>query len=241
MKHTNDHHILRQTHAIMSISPYKVGQHKQPHSLILTPEQVHISDDDLDLLKQKLKLSRIPPKYVDWEDDNGITPDFVQKTIDYWLNEYDWRAEEAEINKLPQFMTQIETIEDYGTLDIHFVHSKSSKSSATPLLFIHGWPGSFIEITKGLKLLNDAGFDVVAPSLPGYGFSSYPRKKGFKIRHHAAVFQKLMLKLGYDKFVTQGGDWGSHICRAISVYHEENVLAMHLNMVSCCLPSGVGS
>lgn len=184
------------------------------------------------MLNEKLKLTRIPPKLVDWVDDNGIEQDFVQKTIDYWRNEYDWRAEEAEINKLPQFTTQIEAPEGFGTLNIHFVHSKSSQKNAVPLLFVHGWPGSFIEITKGLKSLNDAGFDVVAPSLPGYGFSSYPRKKGWKIRHHADMFQRLMDRLGYDKFVIQGGDWGSHICRALAVNHEDHVLAMHLNMVS---------
>jgi pimeloyl-ACP methyl ester carboxylesterase len=98
-------------------------------------------------------------------------------------------------------------------------------------LFVHGWPGSFLEITKGLALLNDAGFDVVAPSLPGYGFSSYTEKKGFDLRRHAEVLNRLMLKLGYERYVVQGGDWGSWITRTLGLLYPQHVSALHLNMV----------
>ena len=106
------------------------------------------------------------------------------------------------------------------------------QKSGIPLLFLHGWPGSFLEIMKGLPLLNGAGFDVVAPSLPGFGFSSYPSEKGFDIRCHAEVLNKLMMKLGYEAYVVQGGDWGSWITRALGVMYPERVKALHLNMVS---------
>lgn len=172
---------------------------------------------------------------MNWQDDNGITIPSIQGLVKFWLEEYDWRAEEALINeKLPQFMTKIEVDDGFGTLDVHFVHSKSKKDRSTPLLFVHGWPGSFIEITKGLDRLNEAGFDVVAPSLPGYGFSSYSRKEGFDIRKHAEVLAKLMTRLDYQYFVVQGGDWGSHITRAMGLLYPERIRAIHLNMVCSC-------
>lgn len=132
---------------------------------------------------------------------------------------------------MPQFTTSID-VGDFGALTIHFVHARavSSKKKAIPLLFLHGWPGSFMEIEKGLPLLLRAGFDVVAPSLPGYGFSSYPKKKGFNLRHHAEVMNKLMLQLGYPEYVIQGGDWGSNIVHAMGILFPDNIQAIHRNM-----------
>ncbi|KAI9842728.1 MAG: hypothetical protein M1830_007753, partial [Pleopsidium flavum] len=120
-----------------------------------------------------------------WREDNGVPPELIHDTVQFWLKTYDWRAEEARLNELPRFETPFEVDDGFGTLDIHFVHSTSSVADATQLLFLHGWPGSFMEIIKGLPLLNKAGFHVVAPSLPGYGFSSYTDKAGFDIRQHA--------------------------------------------------------
>lgn len=179
-------------------------------------------------------MTRLPsaPNFQ-WTEENGITRQFITDTIEFWRDKYSWRDEEARINAaLPQFMTKIEVDGGFGVLDVHFVYRRSSKGSkAIPLLFIHGWPGSFLEITKGLSMLNEAGFDVVAPSLPGYGFSSYTDKKGFDIRHHAEVLNKLMLKLGYHKYVVQAGDWGSWITRALGVLYPQRVSALHVNMV----------
>jgi pimeloyl-ACP methyl ester carboxylesterase len=205
--------------------------HQKSNKMDIKPFKINIPDEELSLLQHKLKLARIPPNYTDWRDDNNIDSNFIRKTVDYWLNEYDWREEEAKINQIPQFATQIDVSDGFGTLDIHFAHSRSSKPDAVPLIFIHGWPGSFLEVTKGLKRLNDEGFHVVAPSLPGYGFSSYPRKAGFDLRKVAEVLQKLMLRLGYDQFVVQGGDWGSHISRIIGLQYPKNALAVHTNMV----------
>lgn len=104
--------------------------------------------------------------------------------------------------------------------------------NAIPILFVHGWPGSFIEIEKALPELNAAGFHVVAPSLPGYGFSSYTDKAGFKHAQHAEVMHKVMTKLGYKQYVVQGGDWGAFIVRYMATMYPDNVKAMHTNMAS---------
>lgn len=207
----------------------------------IKPFKINIPDEELTLLQQKLQLARIPPTYTDWRDDNAIDAALIRKTVNYWLTEYDWRAEEAKINQIPQFTTPIALSDSDGfgsPLDIHFAHAKSSTPDAVPLLFIHGWPGSFLEVAKGLERLNGAGFHVVAPSLPGYGFSGYPRKGGFTLWKVAEVLRKLMLRLGYERFFVQGGDWGSHISRILGLTYPENVLAVHTNMVS--LFGGVG-
>lgn len=154
----------------------------------------------------------------------------MSDTVDFWRNKYNWREEEARINELSQFKTPIE-VDGFGTLDIHFVHSKSSGPDAVPLLFLHGWPGSFLEVEKILPGLNKAGYTVVAPSLPGYGFSSYTDKAGFKHVQHAEVMHKLMVRLGYEKHVVQGGDWGALIVRCIALKYPESVKALHVNMV----------
>ena len=155
----------------------------------------------------------------------------MSDTIDFWRNKYSWREEEAKLNKLPQFTTPID-VDRFETLNIHFVHSKSSKLDSIPLLFLHGWPGSFIEVSKILPQLNEAGFDVVAPSPPGFGFSTYTDMPGFTNEQHAETMHKLMQKLGYSDYVIQGGDWGSWIVRCMAILYPENVKAMHVNMVN---------
>lgn len=154
----------------------------------------------------------------------------MKEMLEFWRNHYDWKKEEARLNEMPQFKTLIE-VDGFGTLDIHLMHSRSSKANATPLLFVHGWPGSFSEVEKILPELNKAGFHVVAPSLAGYGFSSYTRREGFKHLQHAEVLHKVMLRLGYDKYVVQGGDWGALIVKVIALQYPEHVVAMHVNMV----------
>ena len=154
----------------------------------------------------------------------------VSETVDFWRRKYNWREEEARINELPQFTTRLD-VEGFEALDIHFVHSKSSEDNAIPLLFVHGWPGSVLEVAKILPDLNKAGFDVVAPSLPGYGFSSYTDKPGFKVEQHAETMHKLMQRLGYQEYVVQGGDWGGFIVRCIAILYPDNAKAMHVNMV----------
>ena len=165
-----------------------------------------------------------------WAEDNGVTYQFMKDTVDFWRTKYNWRDEEARLNRLPQFKTTIE-IEGFGTLDAHFVHSKASTPNAIPLLFSHGWPGSFAEVEKILTPLNEAGFDVVAPSLPGYGFSSFTDKAGFGHQQTAEFLHSIMRKLGYEHYVVQGGDWGSFLVRTMAITYPDHVKAMHVNMV----------
>jgi len=122
-------------------------------------------------------------------------------------------------------------------IDLHFVRSPSSVAGAVPLLFLHGWPGSFAEVRKVLPKLNKAGFHVVAPSLPGFGFTSCPNKAGFKIMETAALMQKLMSTLEYNRFVVQGGDWGSMVAWTMAVYHPDRVKALHVNLLSTEKPN----
>ena len=224
------------TEPAVAIAPFQVPQ-PSPYTcprhwtdLIL---QIHIDHEELDLLQRKLELARLPTNNKDaqWGEQNGVTMDMMSETIDFWRNKYNWREEEAKLNKLPQFITPIH-VHDFGTLDIHFVHSKASRPNAIPLLFLHGWPGSFIEVSKILLQLNEAGFDVVAPSLPGFGFSSYTDKPGFNNEQYAETMHNLMQKLGYKEYVIQGGDWGSWIVRCMAILYPKYVKAMHLNMVS---------
>lgn len=146
----------------------------------------------------------------------GFNVEVLKTVRDYWLNKYDWRKQEAYLNTFPHFKTNI------GGLDIHFIHSKpSSKLAKTkkvlPLLLLHGWPGSFIEFTKMIPLLNrdteeyDFVFEIVAPSLPGYGFSDAARKPGLGPAEMGLIFDRLMMRLGYKHYYVQGGDWGSLI------------------------------
>ena len=125
-------------------------------------------------------------------------------------------------------MTSI-PIAGFGDSKLQFIHSLSLELDAIPLLYIHGWPGSIIEITKALPILNEKGFHVIAPSLPGWLSSSTPQEKGFKVTQHAECFHKLMLKLGYSKYVLQGGDWGGEIAPTLAGMYPEHVLAMHVN------------
>lgn len=139
-----------------------------------------------------------------WAENNGVTVSKVKEVVDFWRASYDWRAEEAKLNRIPQYTASV-NVRGFGDLDLHFAHSPSTHTNAAvPLLFIHGWPGSFIEVTKVLPILNEAGFHVVVPSLPGYGFSQCPDKSGFKNMHDAEALHQLMLKLGYDQYVVQG-------------------------------------
>lgn len=149
-----------------------------------------------------------------------------------WLSKYSWKDVEDHLNSFPQFITKI-PIPRFGDLDIQFVHSPSTAAlngkKSIPLLYLHGWPGSIVEVTKALPMFNEKGFDVVAPSLPGWLSSTLPSEKGFKVKYHAEVAHKLMLKLGYDKYVLQGGDWGGEIAPTLATMYPEHVLGMHLN------------
>ncbi|THH14010.1 hypothetical protein EW146_g6277 [Bondarzewia mesenterica] len=199
------------------------------------PFKISVRDEDITLLKQKLNLSRLPDELDEAGWAYGVPLEDVQRLLARWKEGYDWRKYEAELNKLPMFTRDVE-IDGFDTLNIHYVHQKSEVEGAIPLLFVHGWPGNFIEVRKVLPLLTASSadhpsFHVVALSLPGFGFSEAPRKKGFTGPQYAELGNKLMIALGYNEYVTQGGDWGHTITRIMAATHgPKNVKAWHTNM-----------
>lgn len=175
----------------------------------ITPYKIAVPAKALETLQKKLSLASFPGETT--QSDNwayGAPRKDIKRLAEYWQTEFDWGRAEAEINKLPQFTTSI-SIDGHGPLQIHFIHQKGSKANSIPLLFCHGWPGSFLEVTKILPLLTSSDnddertFHVVAPSLPNFGFSQRTSKAGFGVQQHAEVCHKLMLELGYSRYGTR--------------------------------------
>lgn len=193
---------------------------------------IEISQSKLDDLQQRLTLTRWPEKETPDDWTQGIPLSYMKEIHDYWLNDYDWRKHEKEINKFPQFLTTI------NELDVHFIHFKSPHKNAKPLIITHGWPGSVVEFFKVIERLADPkidgsnseiAFDIITPSLPGFGFSGKPKKPGFGVEKIADTFSKLMQTLGYEKYFAQGGDWGAAVTTALGT-QDSNCEAIHLNM-----------
>lgn len=199
------------------------------------PFNIAVSDQELDFLKKKLDLVRFPDELDNAGRDYGAPLKDIQRLVAHWKDRYDWRKYEAQINmEMPQFTRDI-AVEGFGPLNVHYIHKKSSVASAIPLLFVHGWPGSFLEARRILPLPVEESsdypsFHVVAISLPGYGFSETPKKRGFAIDQYAEISHKLMLALGYNEYVTQGGDWGTVITQTIAAdYGGKHSKAWHTN------------
>ncbi|KAF5337448.1 hypothetical protein D9757_010335 [Collybiopsis confluens] len=206
------------------------------------PFEIFIPESKLVALQQKLALAEFPDELEGSKWDYGVPLGDVTRLVTRWKEGFDWRAEEARLNEeLPQFTRDID-VDGFGALNIHYVHRKSEVKGAIPLLFVHGWPGSFIEVRKVLPLLvlssqDFPAFHVVALSLPGFGFSETTHKTGFAADQYAEVCHKLMLALGYNEYVTQGGDWGSLITRVISQkYGPNHSKAWHTNFPADALP-----
>ncbi len=201
----------------------------------IRPFQIDVPDADLADLKTRLALTRFPDAETvdDWSQ--GVPLSYVRELRDYWQTEYDWRNVESEINRLPQFLTEIDGV------DIHFVHVRSPHPDALPLVMTHGWPGSIVEFLKVIGPLVDPvahggdesdAFDVVCPTMPGYGFSGKPTTVGWGIEKFADLWAELMTRLGYERFVAQGGDWGSIVTTAIGEFHPDRCRGIHLNMIT---------
>ncbi|KAH7304708.1 Alpha/Beta hydrolase protein [Stachybotrys elegans] len=205
------------------------------------PFQLHVPDEALVKLKEKLALATYFDE-VDFSDDwgYGVPQSDLKRLVNYWRDGFDWRAQEAKINTLPQYTTTVE-IDGFGPFEIHFVYEKSKQPNSIPLLFSHGWPGSFLEVEKILKPLtapkSGPSFHVVAPSLPNFGPSQGASKPGFGAAQYAEAMHKVMLNLGYDRYVTQGGDWGFKITRTMGFLYPDHCLASHLNMVLARRPA----
>ncbi|KAI0683046.1 alpha/beta-hydrolase [Earliella scabrosa] len=176
------------------------------------PFTVAVTDSDLSLLRAKLDLVRFPDELAGAQWNYGAPLSDMKRLVARWRDGYDWRKSEAEINAMPMYTRDID-IDNFGTLNIHYVHKRSKVEQALPLLFVHGWPGHCLEVRKLLPFLTEEStehpsFHVVAISLPGFAFSEAPSKPGFAGPQYAELFTKLMMSLGYDQYVYQGGDWG---------------------------------
>ena len=199
----------------------------------IRPFQFHASDADLADLKRRILATRWPSRELVADDTQGVRLATMQKLADYWATNYDWRKAEANLNEYPQFITNIDGV------DIHFIHVKSKHATALPVIITHGWPGSVIEQLKIIKLLTDPtahgaeasdAFDVVIPSLPGYGFSGKPTELGWDPQRVARAWATLMTRLGYTRYVAQGGDWGDAVNEQMGVQKPAGLLGIHTNM-----------
>jgi len=201
-------------------------------SELVRPFRVAIPDSEIADLKQRLARTRWPdPETVlDWSQ--GVRVDNAKSLVAYWEREYDWRRFESELNRFPQFLTRIDG------LDIHFIHVKSKNPNAMPLILTHGWPGSIVEFLRLIDPLTDPGafggdvedsFDVVVPSLPGFGFSEKPTEPGWTVSRIATAWVELMQRLRYENWAAQGGDWGSVVTTALGAMRPEGLLGIHLN------------
>ncbi|KAI9436107.1 alpha/beta-hydrolase [Lactarius psammicola] len=204
------------------------------------PFKITVPDDALALLNRKLDDTRLPDEVNAAEWAYGVPLADIRRLASRWKDGYDWRTHESELNTLPMFTRTI-AVDGFGELSVHYVHKQSDAKGAIPLLFIHG-PGSFLEVTKILPLLtavsdDHPSFHVVAPSLPGYGWSEGVLEKGFRAKHYAELFNKLMISLGYTEYVTQGGDLGHMLTlTAASKYGPKHVKASHTNLPICEAP-----
>jgi len=202
--------------------------------------RIQIAQEELDDLRIRIRSWRAPdsgPGAETW--DYGTPLWFAEKLQQFWLNEFDWRGQETKLNEMGHFRAQLGP--EFENIWIHFVHSapKSENAGRIPILLLHGWPGSIWEFRRLIPLLNDAGYRVVAPSLPGYGFSEPPQERGWNTRRIASAMDALMKGLGFDAYFAQGGDWGSEVCKNLGAYPEKcGCLALHLNMHSCGPPNG---
>jgi pimeloyl-ACP methyl ester carboxylesterase len=195
--------------------------------------QIETTEKELEDLKQRLALTRWPDKETPDDWSQGIPLAYMKEIQSYWLNEYDWPARLALLNENPGFKTDIDG------LGIHFLHIKSPHPNAMPMLLTHGWPGSIVEFQKVIKPLTDPAanggdpadaFDLVIPTLPGFGFSDKPVAPGWNIEKIATAWNQLMVRLGYDRYVAQGGDWGSIVTASIGVQNLGNCMGIHMNM-----------
>ena len=194
---------------------------------------VHAPESQLADLRRRIKATRWPERETVPDASQGVQLATMQKLAHYWATEYDWRKVEARLNALPQFVTEIDG------LDIHFIHVRSKHPNALPIIVTHGWPGSIIEQLKIIDPLanptahggsaSDA-FDVVIPSLPGYGFSGKPTATGWDPQRIARAWVVLMQRLGYKRYVAQGGDWGNAVTEQMALLKPSGLLGIHTNM-----------
>jgi len=199
----------------------------------IRPFHVDIPEEALDDLRRRIAATNWPEKETVADQSQGVPLAMTHELARYWATDYDWRKCESRLNDLPHFMTEIDG------LDIHFIHVRSEHEGALPLVINHGWPGSIIEQLKIIDPLTNPtahgasrseAFDVVIPSMPGYGFSGKPTETGWGPERMGQAWAELMKRLGYDRYVAQGGDWGAFVVDQMGLQAPEGLLAIHTNM-----------
>ena len=206
----------------------------------IRPFRVKVPEAQIIDLRRRINATRWPDRETVADDSQGVQLATMQKLARYWGSDYDWRKCEAKLNALPQFVTEVDG------LDIHFIHVRSKHEGALPLIVTHGWPGSVIEQLKIIDPLTNPtaygctasdAFDVVIPSLPGYGFSSKPTTTGWDSARIARAWVVLMKRLGYTQFVSQGGDWGAVVSNAMASQAPPELLGIHINFPATITPA----
>jgi len=205
----------------------------------IRPFRINISDEQLADLRRRLAMTRWSDRETVMDQSQGARLEDMQALVRYWGTDYNWRKTETKLNALPQFMTTIDGV------DIHFIHVRSRHPNALPVIVTHGWPGSIIEQLKIIGPLTDPtahggraedAFDVVIPSLPGYGFSSRPTGPGWDPDRIARAWAEMMKRLGYTRYVAQGGDWGAPVCSAMARQAAAGLLGIHINLPAAVPP-----
>jgi pimeloyl-ACP methyl ester carboxylesterase len=200
----------------------------------IRPFEVNIPDEALEGLRRRIEGTRWPSKELVPDRSQGVQLETLQELTRYWASDYDWRKAEAKLNALPQFVTEIDGVE------IHFIHVRSRRENAMPLIMTHGWPGSVMELLDTIGPLTDPtahggdtedAFDVVLPSLPGYGFSAEPTEVGWDPGRTARAWAELMRRLGYARYVAQGGDLGAIVTDVMGRQAPEGLLGIHMNLL----------
>jgi pimeloyl-ACP methyl ester carboxylesterase len=205
----------------------------------IRPFRAHVPDAALADLRRRIAMTSWPDNETVSDQSQGIPLAKLKPLVEYWGTRYSWRKAEATLNALPQFVTNIDGV------DIHFIHVRSKHPGAVPLIITHGWPGSVFENIKVVGPLTDPtayggtsedAFDVVIPSMPGYGFSSKPKTAGWGVDRIAQTWAKLMTRLGYNRYVAQGGDWGSPVSSAMARQNAPGLIGIHINLAAVVPP-----
>jgi pimeloyl-ACP methyl ester carboxylesterase len=237
--HPSRRDLLAVSAAAGALSLLSSGVAKAAEGDAIRPFRVNIPEGQLVDLRRRIAATRWPDQETVNDQSQGIQLAKIKPLVEHWGTGYDWRKAEAKLNALPQFMTKIDGV------DIHFIHVRSKHSNALPLIMTHGWPGSVFELLKTVGPLTDPpahegraqdAFDLVLPSMPGYGFSGKPTDTGWGPDRIARAWAELMKRLGYTRYVAQGGDWGSPVSSAMARQAPAGLLGIHINLPATIPP-----